>query len=432
MFRSVGFAALASISLLIAGIPADKQGQPIWQPSDGPNAPMGEAKGIVPGRVVWNRDLRATPWDGKTGNWWDEGTGIDLPVVRRMFSESLKALSNQKTDAKAWDALFRHHNRTQGHGNRGYAKGEKIAIKINCNNAYEGYGDADAQIDESPQTVYALLDQLVNVLGVAQELITVYEATRVVPDRVFNPSHKAFPAVRFVDSQGNGTNGRFPVEYKKDAMHYSVEKSYVGVDLPTCVTEATYLINVTLMKGHPTTGVSLTAKNHYGTVNVRDHEVYVNSHSHPMGIYHPFVDMIGSKQLGQKTVLFVLDALYGIRDVNDPVGPFARWDTLFKGEWLASLFFSQDPLAIDSVGVDFIRAEWPWCRGTFQAIKNCDNYLHEAAQADRPPSGTRYAPDGVPLKSLGVHEHWNNEKDRQYSRNLGKKKGIELFSISHP
>jgi hypothetical protein len=27
-----------------------------------------------------------------------------------------------------------------------------------------------------------------------------------------------------------------------------------------------------------------------------------------------------------------------------------------------------------------------------------------------------------------VHEHWNNPKDKQYSRNLGKKDGIELVA----
>lgn len=30
--------------------------------------------------------------------------------------------------------------------------------------------------------------------------------------------------------------------------------------------------------------------------------------------------------------------------------------------------------------------------------------------------------------SLGVHEHWNNATDKQYSRNLGTGNGIELIS----
>jgi hypothetical protein len=30
---------------------------------------------------------------------------------------------------------------------------------------------------------------------------------------------------------------------------------------------------------------------------------------------------------------------------------------------------------------------------------------------------------------LGVHEHWNNPDQKQYSRNLGSVRGIELISI---
>ena len=34
------------------------------------------------------------------------------------------------------------------------------------------------------------------------------------------------------------------------------------------------------------------------------------------------------------------------------------------------------------------------------------------------------------MTSLGVHEHWNNEIDKQYSRNLGTGDGIELLYIT--
>jgi gluconolactonase len=63
-----------------------------------------------------------------------------------------------------------------------------------------------------------------------------------------------------------------------------------------------------------------------------------------------------------------------------------------------------------------------------------EDYLHEAALANDPPSGTFYDPDHatntVRLASLGIHEHWNNPNDKQYSRNLGKNEGIELVKAS--
>lgn len=60
-----------------------------------------------------------------------------------------------------------------------------------------------------------------------------------------------------------------------------------------------------------------------------------------------------------------------------------------------------------------------------------EDYLHEAALADNPPSGTFYDPNHPRptqrLASLGVHEHWNNPEERKYSRNLGRPEGIELL-----
>jgi hypothetical protein len=61
---------------------------------------------------------------------------------------------------------------------------------------------------------------------------------------------------------------------------------------------------------------------------------------------------------------------------------------------------------------------------------HADNYLHEAALADKAFSGTVYKPDGFPVGSLGVHEHWNNPKDKKYSRNLSANgSGIELTAV---
>lgn len=57
----------------------------------------------------------------------------------------------------------------------------------------------------------------------------------------------------------------------------------------------------------------------------------------------------------------------------------------------------------------------------------------EGAVAENPPPGTFYDPDHPApekrLARLGVHEHWNNPKEKKYSRNLGSGKGIELVAV---
>jgi hypothetical protein len=118
----------------------------------------------------------------------------------------------------------------------------------------------------------------------------------------------------------------------------------------------------------------------------------------------------------------VVDFLYVAESQNVRVIKYQS----FGDHWCSSLFLSQDPVAIDSVGLDFIRNEprARECRG------KPENYLHEAALAEKAPSGTLYDPsqEGKPAASLGVHEHWNNATDKQYSRNLGKREGIELVA----
>jgi len=132
------------------------------------------------------------------------------------------------------------------------------------------------------------------------------------------------------------------------------------------------------------------------------------------------VDMFGNKNVNGKTVLNIIDGLYsGDRWNSQP----HKWALApFNGHWPSSFFASQDPVALESVGIDFLRSEMP-------LIKNGDRHLHEAALANNPPSGTVYKPDGVRLESLGVQEYWNNAQDKQYSRNLGTGKGIELVKI---
>jgi len=106
----------------------------------------------------------------------------------------------------------------------------------------------------------------------------------------------------------------------------------------------------------------------------------------------------------------------------------------FNNHWSSSLLLSLDPVAIESVAFDFLRTEFSYEEHTTPHIYNpgVDDYLHQTADSVNWPAGIIYTPngDGVPMPgSLGVHEHWSNPVDKQYSRNLGKGEGIELLKI---
>lgn len=407
--------------------------------SDKSNEPIGIAKGIFPGRVVWVRDTKATPWDGKTGKWW-EPDNINEAALASMYSNSVRALTGAKTDGKAWELLFRSYNFIHGRGNRAWQPGELIAIKININNTFEA-DDTDNDIDQSTQATRALLHQLTGAAGVAQKDIMVYDATggwkaRTLPDRIYKPLHEEFPEVRWMDARGGG--GREAANWVPNAITFTSPEVELGNELPKAVVDAVYLINAALLKGHEITGVTLCAKNHFGSIRYpqRDHNKYVSQMKGAVGDYNAYVDLMGSPNLGGKTMLYIVDGLYGMQtNVGDPKER-DRWRKLFNGEWSASYFMSQDPVAIESVCLDFLWAEFQNELGYSGAKAfpkgsslNCDNYLIEAAKGTNAKLGP-YRPNGKEIGSLGVHEHWNNATDKKYSRNLNKKgKGIELVQV---
>jgi uncharacterized protein (DUF362 family) len=392
-----------------------------------PNQPVGSARGIFPGRVVWIHDPAVASWDGTTGNWWDENV-TSQTETGRMLKESLTSLTGTSTEKDSWSALFRYFNTNHDKAGQDYQSGEKIAIKINVNNTYSHQNSPE--INATPQLVLALLTSLVNEAGVLQGNITVFDASRFITDNIFNKCHAVFPDVVFVDNVGG--DGRIKSTYADNAIPYSVDNGKLATGLATCATEADYLINMALLKGHVGQGVTLCAKNYYGVTSIyNDWRKNAHDNFNPgregTPQYLTFVDFLAHKDLGGKTMLFLIDGIYGSKLVNGAPGPKWKMEP-FNDSWGCSLLASQDPVAIDAVGLDFLRSEWP----DAQDMAFSDMYLFEAAKADNPPSKVKYDPQrkGVAASSLGVMEHWNNITEKKYSRDLGKDEGIELVQKS--
>ena len=139
--------------------------------------------------------------------------------------------------------------------------------------------------------------------------------------------------------------------------------------------------------------MTLCGKNHFGSlVRWPVEKGYYDMHRHSFAKetsrYREQVDLLGHAQLGGKTVLNLIDGLFSGKHPIDPE-PRRMTTTPFAGDWAKSLFASQDPIAIDSVGYDFLHAEYD----DYPRRPGVDDYLHEAALADAPPSGTFYDPD---------------------------------------
>jgi Domain of unknown function (DUF362) len=392
---------------------------------DPPLSPMGVPRGIIPGRVTWAHDPAAVTWDG-TGSWWEDACN-QQSVIDQMVSRSVRSLTDQKSDAHAWSAIFHYFNRTHGRGKGGYRAGEKIAIKANLNNTVD-HGTIQ-RLNSSPHLILSLVRQLTGPGRVPQSSITIFDSSRFVPSNLYDKVHREFPGALFVDHIGG--DGRGKAEFKPDAIPFSItSRNAKGLD--TVVVDAAYLIDAAVLRAHVSSGVTLCAKNLFGATSIYTDwhkNAHDGFHHNPDGSasYSAFTDFLGHKDLGEKTVLFIMDGLYGNDNVDGP--PHRKWRMApFNDAWPNSIFMSLDGVAIDSVSFDFLTSEWL----DLPDIANADNYLRESALANDPPSKTLYDPehDGIRCRSLGVFEHWNNGADKKYSRNLGKPNGIELFQVS--
>ncbi len=415
------------------------------------NVPLGIAKGIHPGRVVWIHDPNATDWDGHGDGYPWEPEHTIPKYVNAMVSRSIRELTGTATDAAAWDAVFRYFNLEHGRGDVGYAPGEKIIIKINLttcnfndNNVNENYDKEDGtenwldKSDTSPQLTLALIRQLVSNAGVEPDSIAIGDTLCHYPNQWRDPIVQEFPDIVFFDPRG--TSGRtlsVPSkirQYWSDPDHPVVNQNDF---IPQLYADADYLINLAVLKSHGA-GITLCAKNHYGSYNRRpDNSNFYDLHASvggPYGdpeshTYRAMVDIMGHPHMGGKTLLYMIDGLFGGDTWKGTPRLFQQ--PLFNNDWPSSLLVSQDPVAIDCVGLDILWDEWPDSGGYVVRVPAVDDYLIEAALAHAPPSGTFYDPDGdgIALQSLGVYERWNNSTDRQYSRNLGTGDGIELRYI---
>lgn len=412
------------------------------------NAPVGTAKGIFPGRVVWvfDPDVTDETCANVSGDYWYLNTNTDQSLVNAMLSKGLKSLTGGTTDAEAWNNLFRHFNENHGKGQTGYTAGEKITIKINLN------GQSHVKnINTSPQICLAILDQLVNTVGVAQSNISIGDPYCPMADATYNPLKAAFPNVIYWGNEAGRTQPTkttSPVLFSSDDSDDKFSNA-----LPQAYVNADYMINIPVFKKHHRAGISLGAKNHFGTIGAYAGGAWHMHYSLPCpeadgdvangeyGLYRCFVDIMGHKDLGGKTILYLVDGIWGSVNWGHPP---VKWRMApFNTDWPSSLFLSQDPVAIESVGYDFLYHEFdenhpseglPFTgdKGPFPRFAATDDYLHQAADPANWPAGISYDPenDGTVLTSLGTHEHWNNPYDRKYSRNLGTGNGIELYFTS--
>ena len=455
---------------------------------DGVNQPMGVGKGIHPGRVVWAWDKDATNENctnkvvrnaivtNENSDLYYSPKNNNQQVIDNMVDSSITQLTENQTSTGAWDALFRYFNNSKGKGNVGYQAGEIVFIKINATSPWMGgpcppdqyWGKFDAHlnrlpadadiVETTPFTVYAIIKQLVENANVPQQNIYVGDPMKNIYQDMYDLWKQDFPDINVLGNDiyypGLDVEGIGRVAVEKgvtDDIYYSDKGAVIKEKTDafyTIVEDADYMINIASLKAHACAGITLCAKNHFGS-----HTRNGAGHLHPAllgatndditnGGYNKYrvqVDLMGNKYLGANTLLFIVDGLYSGQEGYSGANSVKWRMPPFNNDYPSSIFMSQDDVALESVCFDFLWTEYDGTGGRTNRphYDGVDDYLHQAADQENWPDGIVYAPNGdnKAIKSLGVHEHWNNANEKLYTRNIYKSSdlpenyGIDLVSV---
>lgn len=409
-----------------------------------PNMPVGIPEGYWAGRVTWVMDKDATD-SIAAGEKWYQNT--NLAAVRNLLANGIKRYTDTTNLATAWNCLFSYFNEVHGKGWKGYTQGEKIVIKLNTTNLGAGGHNLSDLMNSTPELVLALLEELIDTVGVAQSDITIGDPFRGFPDQYWNLCHGKYPNVHYVE--GSASAGREQTTVTSQDLFFTSDNQFSS-RIPSFYVNASYLINMPCLKTHNSAGITLAAKNHQGSVigtgQTPQNQLMVDflHYDYPdqqpnqtMGIYRHLVDYMAHSKMGGNTLVYIIDGIWAGRNWNGYVDRFGL--SPFNGDYPSSLFISQDPVAIESVCFDFLREEYmnyPGLHGNddFPLWEGVQDYIHQAADPAQWPLGISYDPDHAdhshPIGSLGVHEHWNNADQKEYSVNLtGEKGGIDLVSF---
>lgn len=441
------------------------------------NQPIGEAKGIFPGRVVWvhnpdltNENITHTynTTNLNSSDVWYMDKNCSQEISDSMLVSAIRRISGKYNIKEAWDELFKYFNNSHGRGMVGYTKGEKVVIKLNTTNAGNGTAEFYSlrqkwqipnnklnRMDSSPQLGLAILNQLINVVGVEQEDIWIGDFYRNLRDEFYVKFKAIYPNVHYMDGGKVllTTNKREATAPSAEQVMKFSDKKFTAT-LPQPLLDATYFINSACLKSHNEAAVTMCAKTHQGSICNTIAQTYQDENNVQQTVaantaatqsaqfmhyclpannptensYRHVVDYMGHKELGGKTLLYIVDGTWAGRSWD---GIIEKWQIApFNNDFPSSFFVSLDPVAIESVGFDLLLAEYKDKDVSirYPFMQGADDYLKQAADPTKWPTGIIYDPedDGTPIGSLGVYEHWNNLTDRQYSRNLKTGSGIEL------
>ncbi|MFH1769733.1 MAG: PKD domain-containing protein [Parcubacteria group bacterium] len=352
-------------------------------------------------RVVSVHNSLATTWESMSDG--NPRNCMDQAEINRMVERGVISLTGCATSAEAWSSLIP------------YQSGDDVVLKMNFNNIWRlDNFEGDSAMNAYPQVANAVIDGLVSI-GIPSDKIWIVDPSRAINDAfragITDPDIQ-YATTSSVEDIGGRPNVHHTDYVAWDSPYASMSIGADGTEMyikpAEIFVEAEHIINIPQLKGHSDTpddpardkaNITLGLKNHFGSVLIRrQNEGWVDAHNYfyiTGSLYspecNPLADISLNPVFRDKTRLTIGDGLMG-HPYNNTHSPLP-WVT-FDNRPPETLFFSQDPVAVDSVMFDYLNRE---CTA-IGAFRRVDDILQYAANA-----------------GLGVCDHWNNDTDRQYS-----------------
>lgn len=274
---------------------------------------------------------------------------INAAIVRTVLDENLIALTNTTSVKDAWIQIFPALQST-----------EVIGIKVNC---------AEPRLPSHPEVVYAIAQSLIDSLDVNPNNILIWERSDRGLRRAKYTINTSDQGIRCF-----GNVHRFTMV---DGVPHNILDESIGYDenavvdigkgkqvhLSKILTRyCTYLINVPVLKDHNCAGVTLSLKNHYGSIDEPwlCHENFCD----------PYIANLNAvPHIKDKTKLILCDALFGIYRGGPQGAP----------QWInRQLLASTDPVALDYVGMTIINQQRQ--KRNIRPVSQEARHIHTAAQ----------------------------------------------------
>ncbi len=255
---------------------------------------------------------------------------VNIQYARQSVDEALLILTQKKEMKDAWTQIFPN-----------LKSGDTIGLKVNC---------ISRKCPTHPEIAYSLAQSMIDALGIDPNNIIIWDRTTSELKKTGYTINQSNKGIRCIGTVESFSIPRWILNMKQDesdAIGYDKSLTVdVGEDTSSHLSNiltrmCTYLINVPVLKDHSTAGVTLSLKNHFGTIdNPRD--------CHP-NYCDPFIARLNTApQIRDKTKLVICDAVFGVYEGGPRGAP--QWQP-------KSILAATDPVALDYIGMQMINSQ---------------------------------------------------------------------------